>query len=70
MTFRSEEERGMEDAWERFERRQRLVTRLVIGAALALSLFLLLRLVALHSEGGTYDAWGEALRSAQREVRP
>ena len=69
MIFRSDERR-LEDEWEWIEWKRRAVLRMAIGVWLALAMFVIVKLVADHTQGGKYDAWGEAISSARREARP
>ena len=65
--FRSEE-RVMGDEWEWIEWKRRAFLRLALGVWLALAMLVIVKLVADHTQGGRYDAWGEAISSARREA--
>ena len=69
MTISRSDERRLEDEWEWIEWKRRAVLRMAIGAWLALLLFVTVKVVADHTQGGRYDAWGEAISSACREAR-
>lgn len=67
MIFRSDERR-LEDEWEWIEWKRRAFLRLALGVWLALAMLVIVKLVADHTQGGRYDAWGEAINSARREA--
>ena len=69
MTISRSDERRLEDEWEWIEWKRRAVLRMAIGVWLALAMFVIVKLVADHTQGGRYDAWGEAINSARREAR-
>ena len=68
MTISRSDERRLEDEWEWIEWKRRAVLRMAIGVWLVLLLFVTVKVVADHTQGGRYDAWGEAISSARREV--
>ena len=69
MTISRSDERRLEDEWEWIEWKRRAILRLALGVWLALAMFVIVKLVADHTQGGRYDAWGEAINSARREAR-
>ena len=69
MTISRSDERRLEDEWEWIEWKRRAILRLALGVWLVLLLFVIVKLVADHTQGGRYDAWGEAISSASREAR-
>ena len=69
MTIFRSDERRLEDEWEWIEWKRRAVLRMAIGVWLALAMFVIMKLVADHTQSGRYDAWGEAINSARREAR-
>lgn len=69
MTISRSDERRLEDEWEWIEWKRRAVLRMAIGVWLVLLLFVTVKVVADHTQGGRYDAWGEAISSARREAR-
>ena len=69
MTISRSDERRLEDEWEWIEWKRRAVLRMAIGVWLVLLLFVTVKVVADHTQGGRYDAWGEAINSACREAR-
>lgn len=68
MTIFRSDERRLEDEWEWIEWKRRAVLRMAIGVWLVLLLFVTVKVVADHTQGGRYDAWGEAINSARREA--
>ena len=68
MTIFRSDERGLEDEWEWIEWKRRAFLRLALGVWLALAVLVIVKLVADHTQGGRYDAWGEAISSARREA--
>lgn len=68
MTISRSDEMRLEDEWEWIEWKRRAVLRMAIGVWLALLLFVTVKVVADHTQGGRYDAWGEAINSARREA--
>ena len=68
MTIFRSDERGLEDEWEWIEWKRRAFLRLALGVWLALAMLVIVKLVADHTQGGRYDAWGEASSSARREA--
>ena len=69
MTIFRSDERRLEDEWEWIEWKRRAVLRMAIGVWLVLLLFVAVKVAADHTQGGRYDAWGEAISSACREAR-
>lgn len=68
MTISRSDERRLEDEWKWIEWKRRAVLRMAIGVWLALAMLVIVKLVADHTQGGRYDAWGEAINSARREI--
>ena len=68
MMISRSDERRLEDEWEWIEWKRRAFLRLALGVWLALAMLVIVKLVADHTQGGRYDAWGEAISSARREA--
>ena len=67
-TISRSEERRMEDEWEWIEWKRRAILRMALGVWLTLLLLVIVKFAADLTQGGRYDAWGEAINSARREV--
>ena len=68
MMISRSDERRLEGEWEWIEWKRRALLRLALGVWLALAMLVIVKLVADHTQGGRYDAWGEAISSARREA--
>ena len=68
MMISRSDERRLEGEWEWIEWKRRAFLRLALGVWLALAMLVIVKLVADHTQGGRYDAWGEAISSARREA--
>ena len=68
MMISRSDERRLEGEWEWIEWKRRAFLRLALGVWLALAMLVIVKLVADHTQGGRYDAWGEAIDAARREA--
>ena len=70
MMISRSDERRLEGEWEWIEWKRRVLVRLGLALSAFTVLVLVVKFAADHTKGGRYDAWAEAIGTAQREARP